>query len=103
MQFAKFGKALEEGVVTNIYERLDAVTSCIQRVLNVLFLKTPPNTRCTLDMVDAAITYILDMFSETYADLLDKIPEKQREVFIAIAQEGKAQSDNTSCQLNTNS
>ena len=47
-------------------------------------------------MVDAAITYILDMFSETYADLLDKIPEKQREVFIAIAQEGKAQSDNTS-------
>lgn len=92
MQFAKFGKALEEGVVTNIYGRFDAVTSCIQRVLNVLFLKTPPNTRCTLDMVDAAITYILDMFSETYADLLDKIPEKQREVFIAIAREGKAQS-----------
>ena len=43
-------------------------------------------------MVDAAITYILDMFSETYADLLDRIPEKQREVFIAIAREGKAQS-----------
>ena len=56
MQFAKFGKALEEGVVTNIYGRFDAVTSCIQRVLNVLFLKTPPNTRCTLDMVDAATT-----------------------------------------------
>ena len=91
-QFAKFGKTLEEGVVTNIYERFDAVTSCIQRVLNVLFLKTQSNTHCTLDMVDAAINYILDMFSETYADLLDKIPEKQREVFIAIAREGKAQS-----------
>ena len=91
-QFAKFGKTLEEGVVTNIYGRFDAVTSCIQRVLNVLFLKTQPNTHCTLDMVDAAINYILDMFSETYADLLDKIPEKQREVFIAIAREGKAQN-----------
>ena len=56
MQFAKFGKVLEEGVVTNIYGRFDAVTSCIQRILNVLFLKTQPNTRCTLDMVDAAIT-----------------------------------------------
>ena len=91
-QFAKFGKTLEEGVVTNIYERFDAVTSCIQRVLNVLFLKTQPNTHCTLDMVDAAINYILDMFSDTYEDLLNKIPEKQREVFIAIAREGKAQS-----------
>ena len=30
------------------------------------------------------------MFSETYSDLLDKLPEKQREVFIAIAREGKA-------------
>ena len=56
MQFAKFGKVLEEGVVTNIYGRFDAVTSCIQRILNVLLLKTQPNTRCTLDMVDAAIT-----------------------------------------------
>ena len=92
MQFAKHGKALETGVVANIYERFDAVTSCIQRVLNVLFLKTPPNGRCTCDMVDDAITYILDMFSETYADLLDKIPEKQREVFIAIAKEGRAKS-----------
>ena len=30
------------------------------------------------------------MFSETYSDLLDKLPEKQREVFLAIAKEGCA-------------
>ena len=30
------------------------------------------------------------MLSETYSDLLEKIPEKQREVFLAIAREGKA-------------
>ena len=30
------------------------------------------------------------MFNETYADLLDRMPEKQREVFVAIAREGKA-------------
>ena len=89
-QFAKYGKSIEYGVVTDVYQRFDAVTSCIQRVLNVLFLKTPSNGHCTCDMVDEAITYILDLFSETFSDLLDKIPEKQREVFIAIAQEGKA-------------
>jgi hypothetical protein len=88
-QFKEHGKTIDDLVVPNIYERFDAVTSCIQRVLNVLFLKTSQNKTCTVDMVDGAIDYILDMLSETYNDLLDKIPEKQREVLIAIAKEGK--------------
>lgn len=91
-QFEKYGKSIEKSVVSNIYERFEAVTSCIQRVLNVLFLKTMPNGVCTVDMVEGAINYILDMLSETYTDLLDKIPEKQREVLIAIAKEGKIKS-----------
>ena len=41
-------------------------------------------------MVDDAVNYILDLFSESYTDLLDRLPEKQREVLIAIAKEGKA-------------
>ncbi len=88
--FEIYGKHLDNGVVTDIYNRFDAVTSCIQRVLNVLFLKTLPEGTCTQEMVDDGVNYILDMFSETYSDLLDRIPEKQREVFIAIAREGKA-------------
>lgn len=91
MQFYKYGKCIEPDVVGEVYQRFDAVTSCIQRVLNVLFMKTLPGQCCTLDMVDGAVTYILDMFSETYTYLFDKIPEKQREVFVAIAREGKAQ------------
>lgn len=88
--FERYNKHIADGVVADIYTRFDAVTSCIQRVLNVLFLKTLPGQLCTTGMVDEAINYILDMFSETYTDLLDKIPEKQREVFMAIAHEGKA-------------
>jgi hypothetical protein len=90
IQFSKFGKQIDDGVVADIYGRFDAVTSCIQRVLNVLFLKTLPGRRCTTDMVEDAINYIIDLLAETYSDLLDKIPEKQREVFMAIAHEGKA-------------
>lgn len=93
-QFVKYGKNIEDNVVPNVHQRFDAVTSCIQRVLNVLFLKTLPQGTCTNDMVDDAIDYILDMLSETYSDLLDKIPEKQREVLVAIAKEGKARSIN---------
>ena len=90
MQFEKHGKTIDIEAVSAVYRRFDAVTSCMQRVLNVLFLKTPPQGHCSPDMVDSAIQYILEMFSETFADLLDKIPEKQREVLLAIAQEGKA-------------
>ena len=89
-QFEKNGKTIDMEAVSIVYKRFDAVTSCMQRVLNVLFLKTPPHGHCSSDMVDSAIQYILEMFSETYADLLDKIPEKQREVLLAIAKEGKA-------------
>lgn len=92
MHFRKYGKMLDAAVVEDVYQRFDAVTSCLQRVLNVLFMKTLPGQCCTVDMVDSAITYILDMFTETYTDLLDRIPEKQREVFIAIAKEGKAKA-----------
>lgn len=92
MLFEKYGKTIESDVVHEVYQRFDAVTSCIQRVLNVLFMKTPVGACCTIDMVDSAVTYILDMFSETFTDLLERIPEKQREVFIAIALEGKAKA-----------
>lgn len=92
MQFDRYGKSIEDEAVVDVYERFDAVTSCLQRILNVLFLKTLPGGKCTCDMVDDAINYILDMFSETYQDLLERIPEKQREVFIAIAKEGKAKA-----------
>ena len=60
--------------------------------LHVLFLKTLPGECCKLEKVDSAQNYILDMFTETYSDLLDRIPEKQREVFLAIAEEGVAKN-----------
>lgn len=89
-KFNTYGKAIDADVVEAVYHRFDAVTSCLQRTLNVLFLKTTPNGQCTVEMVDKAVEYILDLFNETYSDLFDKIPEKQREVLLAIAKEGKA-------------
>ena len=89
-QFAKYGKRIEPEVVMEVYNMFDAVTSCIQRVLNVLFLKTPQGGACTVDMVQGAVDYIIALFSETYETLLEKIPEKQREVLRAIANAGQA-------------
>lgn len=89
-QFRKRDKEIEAEAVAEVYSQFDAVTSCIQRTLNILFLQTLPGAVCTLEKVADAIDYILALFSETYEILLEKIPEKQREVFIAIAKEGYA-------------
>ena len=89
-QFSRYGKEIQPQSVAEVYNRFDGITSCLQRVHNVLFLKTPQGQVCTPDMVDNAVNYILDMFNETYADILEKLPYKQREVFCAIAHDGKA-------------
>jgi hypothetical protein len=41
-------------------------------------------------MVQGAVDYIIALFSETYEMLLEKIPEKQREVLKAIAHAERA-------------
>ena len=89
-QFSRNGKEIQPQSVAEVYNRFDGITSCLQRVHNVLFLKTPQGQVCTPEMVDNAVNYILDMFNETYADILEKLPYKQREVFCAIAHDGKA-------------
>ena len=91
-QFANYGKQIEAEAVEETYRRFEGITSCNQRILNVLFLKTPQGHLCSRVMVDDAIDYILGLFHETYADLLEKLPNKQREVFVAIAREGKAKA-----------
>lgn len=84
-QFSLYNKRIDAEAVSEVYTRFGAVTSCVQRTLNVLFLKTPQGGTCTLDMVDEAIEYIIGLFSDTYEMLLEKVPEKQREVLKAIA------------------
>lgn len=91
-KFEERKKHLEETVVDELFARFQGVTSYIQRVMNVLFLKTPEQGTCTLDMVDDAINYNLNMASDTYETLLRQMPEKQRNVFYAISAEGEAKS-----------
>jgi len=89
-KFEKAGKHLERDVVALIYERFDAVTSYMHRIMNVLFSRTGEGATCTVPMVDDAIGFLLRLSSDTYESLLYQMPEKQRLLFLAIAREGKA-------------
>ncbi|MBP5397469.1 MAG: ATP-binding protein [Bacteroidales bacterium] len=89
-KFELAGKHLDRKVVASLYERFDAVTSYMHRILNVLYSRTEKGSTCDVSMVDEAIDFILRMSSDTYESLYYQMPEKQRLMFLAIAREGKA-------------
>lgn len=91
-KFEERGKSLDADVVDEIYQRFDGITSYMQRIMNVLFLKTPEGGKCSADMIDDAIDYNISIASDTYEALLRQMPEKQRNVFIAISTEGEARN-----------
>lgn len=91
-KFEERGKSLDADAVDEIYQRFDGITSYMQRIMNVLFLKTPEGGKCSADMIDDAIDYNISIAFDTYEALLRQIPEKQRNVFIAISTEGEARN-----------
>ena len=89
-KFEEEGKHLDAKVVTLLYERFEAVTSYMHRVMNVLFSRTDKGATCDVSMVDEAVEFIIRLSSDTYESLFYQMPEKQRSMFLAIAREGKA-------------
>lgn len=90
--FEQAGKGIEESVVEKIYQRFEGVTWYIQKVLNALFDMTAERGVCDVKMVPEAIRQIIDSFRYTYSEILFRLPEKQKELLIAITKEGKAKA-----------
>ena len=89
-KFEEAGKHLDAAVVALLYERFEAVTSYMHRVMNVLFSRTDTGATCDVSMVDEAVEFIIRLSSDTYESLFYQMPEKQRSMFLAIARERKA-------------
>ena len=49
------GRHIERQVVEDVYNRFHGITANIQKIMNLLYLKTQPGDFCTLDKVDKAI------------------------------------------------
>lgn len=101
-KFEEAGKHLDRAVVSLLYERFEAVTSYMHRVMNVLFSRTDKGAPCDVSMVDEAIEFIIRLSSDTYESLFYQMPEKQRLLFLAIAREGKAREITSGAFLKRN-
>lgn len=83
------GKEIKPEVTTAIYNRFEGITWYVQKILNTLFAMTPTGENCRIETVDDALEFILDSYSFTYSELLYQLPEKQKELLIAISKEGR--------------
>lgn len=90
--FLEAGKDITGETVEIIYRQFGGITWYMQKVLHTLYSMTPKGKTCGTEMVDEAIHQIIDSFKYPYSELLFRLPEKQKELLIAIAKEGKAKA-----------
>lgn len=88
--FEKAGKMISPEIITEVYDRFEGVTWYIQKMLNTLFMMTEKGGSCTGDMIQTALQNIISSYRYNYEETLFRLPEKQKEVLITIAKEGKA-------------
>lgn len=89
--FAESGKKLEANVIDELYNRFEGITWYMQKTLNALFGLPNKTQEYGLVEMEEAIQNIIDTNDFTYAEKLFQLPEKQKELLLAINQEGKAQ------------
>lgn len=88
--FSRYQKTLKDGVLSYIYNRYDGVTWYIQKLLNQLFAGTTVGSEACLNDVKLSEQLILSQNEESFKDTLFQLTIKQRDLFTAIAHEGKA-------------
>ena len=90
--FAKANKKIDVAVIDQLYGDFEGVTFYLQKVMNILFSWTDSRKKCSLEMYYESIDYIINFTAPIYVDLYSQLPEKQRQVMLAICMEGKAKN-----------
>ena len=90
--FKKADRRITPETIRIVYDRFDGVTWYVQKTLNVLFAFTPVGATCDESMVEPAIASGVDSYRFNYQETLFRLPERQKELLVAIAKEGNAKS-----------
>ena len=90
--FKKADRTITPETIRIVYEKFDGVTWYVQKTLNVLFAFTPVGATCDESMVEPAIASVVDSYRFNYQETLFRLPERQKELLVAIDKEGNAKS-----------
>ena len=90
--FKQAGKKISQDTIEKIYQQFDGITWYVQKMLNVLYDMTPKGEVCDNESIVYAIETTINSFQYVYSEMLFRLPEKQKELLIAIAKEQKAKA-----------
>ena len=90
--FVANDRLVEKELIEKVYESFEGHTWYLQIMFNELFSLTSSGENCSLSMYDDALTNLISAQEFTSQEILSRLPEKQKEILIAIAKEGKAKS-----------
>ncbi len=90
--FRRYEKQVTEEAIELVYKHFQGITWYVQKVFNALFDMTLTHTTCDTEMVPQAIRHIADSYNYAYQEIMFRLPEKQRELLVAIAKEDQAQA-----------
>ncbi len=88
--FKKSGRKIAKEDVETVYNLFKGHTFYLQKTFNVAFSNTPEGGTCTLETIQTSIDQITEEYSSYYRKIMSNIPERQKELLIAIAKEGEA-------------
>lgn len=88
--FQQEGRTISQDNILKIYNLFKGHTYYIQKTFNAAFAETPPQTECTLENLKQTINAIIEERSFMFRQILSNIPNAQRGVLYAIANEGEA-------------
>lgn len=88
--FLENGKDIEGKLIDEVYTYFEGHTWYVQLMFNELYILTEKGSLCDSSLLGTALTNILQMQDFTYQEVFSRLPEKQKEVLIAIGKEIKA-------------
>lgn len=83
-------RIIEEELIDEVYNFFEGHTWYVQLMFNELYILTGKGEVCDRSLQSIALTNILQMQDFTYQEIFSRLPEKQKEVLIAIGKEQKA-------------
>ena len=87
----KYNRKIDASSIKSVYHLFRGNTYGMQKTFNEVFAMTDAGDCCTKELICQAINNIIDSKEPLFKELLSNIPEKQKPLLYAIAQEGEVE------------
>ena len=100
--FAERKRLLADGVTKAVYDISYGITWYTQKLFNTMYAHTTEGDVCLPENVEDALEYIIKTHSYSYEEVLFRLPERQKQVLIALAKSGPTKSITSAAFLQAN-